>query len=143
MSEQLTKADTKPVYNSAGQLVKFTIKRSKWGKKRLLLDDQKSGCCMGHYGLACGVTTNLLHNRAFLYDAGSINVPLDHSWLDDQAKLSSNDETLLNMTSHQPYWSNKFVLSTVNDTDSISAPDKERLIKTLFAAQGITVHFED
>lgn len=107
----------------------FTIDRSKWyrgntGTNSALRREDGRQCCLGFFGVACGVPGEHLlgigYPTSFYNGAGGGEWP---SWL---------------LTTEGAH---KFV--TINDNASIDGPSREQRLTELFAAHGVSVHFVD
>lgn len=130
----LTKEDTKPVLDNNGNVVEFTIVRSKWGKGRLLYDDKTKGCCMGHYGFACGVEAKHLNHFSHLLPEYRPKW-LDTAFNPSDYGISFKGIDTLTMESVRN------TLAHINDNSTMSREQKEDYITKIFAHHGIKVNF--
>lgn len=107
----------------------FTIDRAKWlrgiGSIESALWRADCGCCLGHYGVACGIKPDTMRGHGGprdLYTDKRIQMPdmLDHNHLN--ARMT-------------------FTLMSTNDDQGLSAKERERRIKAGFREIGVRVTF--
>lgn len=112
---------------------KFTIKRSEWyrGKAQdsLLLNEDKQKCCLGFYGLSCG-----LRPRDIIGISAPAGVIDEHSKLWKTFLITESD-------GFNSYDADQLML--INDDEKTSDAHKEKKITALFKKQSITVKFVD
>src|SRR5687768_7332682 len=128
------------VKKEKGRVVAFDINRKFWGRASTasgsLLDvDTQLMCCLGFYGLACGLPKKRIANKCYLSDAElSERLKKEFAWLTNNASPISSDEIQLSN-------SLEVALAQINDSEvEYKRRDKkERLIKKFFANNGITV----
>jgi hypothetical protein len=129
--KNLARKDTEPKFDGK-KLVGFTIKREKWGTHQLLgrSDDTEVGCCLGHYGLACGFPKSTMNGSGILSQAVAVGENVKGTgWLLKGCGGGRDVEDLL---------------ITANDATRgryASPKAKEKRIKELFARNGIEVTF--
>lgn len=124
-----------------GKVIEFTINRRWWMHKSveeggsLLLDSESNRkCCLGFYGLACGV------DREQIKDIG------DYCGTDDPNSLPEQLNWLWKKLDHPwvKYGETKLAekLVKANDAKNLKLAEKESKIKKLFAKKGIKVNFK-
>lgn len=118
--------------------MKFTIERSKWCRGRqqehdeisLLRTRDMKMCCLGFFGLACGLKEFEIQDRADPADT------YDGHWPAWALVENDEDEKLHNSSIIR-------ALISINDDENISEIKREEAIKELFASQGVEVRFVD
>jgi len=125
--------------------MKFTIPRDKWLRgegglvSRLLRPRDGKMCCLGHFGLACGLSSEMIEDRSNPIEIiTDINPP--DAWTqknNNSAFLFASFRDSLNF----PLSTDCSTLMEVNDDKSISDEDRERAIVNIFSAHEIEVEF--
>jgi len=107
--------------------MKLVIDRAKWcrGGENTSLIRSEDGCmcCLGFFGLACGVPGKLMIDKAGPASAKHSGWP---EWLND-------GETMLTA---------KHLLLEANDESSINDSEREQRITEIFAKHGVEVEFK-
>lgn len=98
------------------------IDRAKWGKNLLLDSSTKQMCCLGHLGLACGLSALDMIGRSY--------------------PCTTEYEGLYPSAFNEKHPSKAVQLAAdINDDGKMYKPEKERRLITLFGAYGIKLKF--
>src|SRR5271165_6966019 len=113
---------------------KLVIDESKWyrGKgsdKSKLRNGRGMMCCLGFYGLACGLENRDISGKSEPSDCLSLDDPKFPDWLTNKEVYSGNT-------------SDCCVLMEINDEKSITDSSRKKQIKEIFAKHGVTVSFK-
>lgn len=136
MSENITgrirKAALNVVKDSSGKVISFDIDRNFWSRGlggSSLLDGDGQMCCLGFYGLACGMTFDSIESMAYPSSVKK-KTPKQIGWLFEDSPFISDDEK-----------KNQYALADINDRRDVKNYERERKIKRRFARNGIEVNF--
>lgn len=122
-------------------VTEFVIKRSEWlrgeGANNSQLIREKDGkkCCLGIYGLACGITAEEMKFLSEPYQLATIKpalLPKEMYWLVTQDGPMCFNNTLIATE-----------LMNTNDVRGIGEYFRERKVAEYFAMKDIIVRFED
>lgn len=163
---RIAEENLNPIFDESGRVIEFTIDRRAWARggvnyntvlgNRLLNRDLGTRCCMGFYGLACGMSNRSLENQAtfgsvvevYGYQTEVNAFPEQLKWLVEIDALPvSEDEDDLRVDVDGMDTSESVDLAFTNDRAKMSdgtpmnESERERIIAENFAQQGITVHF--
>jgi hypothetical protein len=110
--------------------MKLVIDRSRWLRgegpstsSMIRLRDEKM-CCLGFFGLACGIERDRLLNRLVPTILQSPNWPV---WLVDLGGNTTEARLLMN----------------TNDSEAMSGAEREAALTAVFASHGVEVEFVD
>lgn len=112
------------------EIKRLVIPREKWGSGAMLIskpypdEDDGKMCCLGHLAKACGSPDRDLRNYGMPTTSVEARYP--------KAFKTSHPAT---------DWGAQHLAAEINDSKTMSGPEKERKLKILFGSRGIKLEF--